>query len=701
MPPPNRTVPPIRFLASLTEETTKGVEDLIATGLKLIEREVLSSHPDAGDRPLIGAGQAARDQARRALHQAPPETKEERLAKALGVEHYDVPSTLEPLAELARRHTREEFAQLLRGEPTEEERTSRAQAERKEEDLRKALTTNDPNTDARDQIAVATAIRADLVKERWDEHRRLIREALNKSAQYHLEDGLERIPIRPLELYDSSTSAGNLQGEEMKYEAGQPVEVCDPSGNWRPATVTSINFESGIITVQRGDGQTRKIPHMNNIRTLEEARPVFEDETLNGNADDILVSRFQVSIPKNSISWKIEKALIPITAEMNSSPLKVNRATWERNLHRQEDERDRTAAELNRAAGKPVRANSTRDCAQLLFVEHGLTPRRINTKSGEPSVDAETLQALQAEGSELAGVLSKAREAITKLSQLEAWEDQAKAGEVQPRWDALGQPHGRYSASNPNLQNRIREIRETVEAPTGYHLQSFDLGQAEYVTWASLSGDELLCKAFLEGRDFHTTMFEELRKAAPNVKFRETDDRQAGKTINNALLYLMKPFTLAQSLGIPTEEADLLIKAYGARAPDALLYRSQILDEFGTTGRVATKFGRIRQLPTPINRNARHEVNKTAWHHHNAGTAAELVKLKQVKLHRALRLQGWKPADARIALNMHDELILLVRDDLKEEVAALAEMKFREPVPGFLPFEVDHRTGQTWLDISK
>lgn len=416
----------------------------------------------------------------------------------------------------------------------------------------------------------------------------------------------------------------------------------------------------------------------------------------------ILIPEFAVEIPEGTTSWKIETACNPTTDELNHTPLVVNQATWERNKATTEKTFTDLLAKCHQLAGKTFRPNSPADVAQLLFEDLKLPVQRVNKKTGQASTDEDTLQALDAMGHKIAGAILDARSARSTLSQLEAWAPYAQAGSVQAKWNQQGTPMGRYSCEDPNLQSRVLEIRETVEAPSGWKLTSCDLGQGEYVSWASLSGDEVLGQAFKDGTDFHRRMYAEVRGAAPGVDLHNPDPRQAGKTINFALLYLMQPFVLAKRLGITTKQAQELIDGYAKRAPKAIDYREKILAEAVENGTISTKFGRLRHLPALrfASGPALHEVRKTAWHHHNSGTAAELLKIKQVKVHKALAKAGLSDK-ARFVLQMHDELIVMCRDDVVKDVEAIMLEKFEEPIKGFLPFKIDQRTGWNWKEISK
>lgn len=642
---------------------------------------------------------------------------------------YQLPSMLEPLAEVARAYDLDTFLGMALP-VAEEEAAARARSLAKERDraTRWIDLYNAAVNGGQESEVAAARVRKDArwvrieeiaeiarelrvkVEEKWESRREEFRRAFELSQDLAKEDGIQ-LPenlnfgkfwahARRGESVDDT--AGNQSGI---YQLNQEVEVRDLSGTWHKATVTKIDgFD---VRVRRVDGQHRLVRDLATIRLLDDpAGKVDIGSEIWYNKDvknEIRLPEFSVILPAGSKSLEIENELEPITAELNATPLVVNAEIAARNKDRMEKELERLNAECRALAGWPeFRPNASADCIEVFNVQRGLPVQRVSKKTGTPAMDKETLTVFAALGDDLAEKVIEAREARSKLSQLESWEEFADAGSVQASWNQLGTPHGRYSCDSPNLQNRITEIRESVEPPSGYSFLSLDLGQAEYVTWASLSGDPTLTAAFGAGKDFHEQMGQEICDAAPDVD-RTTNFRKFGKTINFALLYRMQAFVLAKRLGVSTEQAEQIMEAYAKRAPIAVAYMARTVQEFQRTGKATTKFGRERYLPEvrTATRGKLHEITKTLWHHHNAGTAAELLKIKQIKTWKALRRAGYTPEQVRLGLQMHDEIILIVRDDVLAEVEQIAREKFEEIIPGFLPFRVDVRRGKNWLQISK
>lgn len=408
-----------------------------------------------------------------------------------------------------------------------------------------------------------------------------------------------------------------------------------------------------------------------------------------------------VELPEDSNSFRIEEDLKPITEEMNKTSLVVNPETWTKNFKLAENLAIQLTEECVLMTGNETfRPNSTADCAEE-FAKRGREVRR--TKGGRVSIDKEVLKSFARAGDELATRVIHAREALTKLSQLKAWKPYALVGSVQTTWDSVGTPMGRYTSDSPNLQNRIVEIRETIEPPKGFTFLSIDLKQAEYRVWASMAKDPVLAAAFEGGREFHIEMAKEILESVPNLDTWGDDLKKFGKTTNFAILYGMQPNVLAAQLGTTTEIATRIIKAYEVRASVATEYKRRILEDAKKNERVATGFGRIRYCPGF--RDAVwpevHEISKTAFHHNISGTAAELVKLKTVRTMRALRDAGYGFDDARIGLNVHDEIILMVKDSVLQEVKDLVISEFCRQEEGFIELAYEVKLGKTWLEVSK
>jgi DNA polymerase I-like protein with 3'-5' exonuclease and polymerase domains len=394
----------------------------------------------------------------------------------------------------------------------------------------------------------------------------------------------------------------------------------------------------------------------------------------------------QIELTRESAD--LERRLEPSTIELNAYPLRVNKAKWQD----QYDAADYIAGSLVQycrylVQNDSFRPNSPADCRNALGVE---------------TSDKDTLTGLANNGVILAEAVMDARSAIACLGQLRKWTTVAEYGAVQPVWNSLGTPHGRYTSERPCLNNRIRPIRQTIEPDPGFSFLSSDLSQAEYVTWGSLSGDLTLSELFLSGQDFHSAMAELVLTLVPDWDLRGQEPRQAGKTLNFSILYLMQPYTLAIKLGCSQAIARRIIKSYYKRAKGGIKYIHRVLSDARELGFVETHFGRRRycgEYQNGAGERERHEIEKTLWSHVNAGTAAEIVKHKQVDIWETLRREGFTADQVRLSVNMFDQLIWSVRDDLIADVQPIVTEIWDHRIPGFLPFRSQITIGKSWGEL--
>jgi len=190
-----------------------------------------------------------------------------------------------------------------------------------------------------------------------------------------------------------------------------------------------------------------------------------------------------------------------------------------------------------------------------------------------------------------------------------------------------------------------------------------------------------------------------VKELVPAWDFRGVEPRQAGKTLNFSILYLMQPYTLSVNLGCSLSVARKIIKTYYKRAKTGVRYIHRVLSDARELGFVETHFGRRRfcwDYQNGLGDREKHEIEKTLWSHHNAGTAAEVTKFKQVAIWEALRRTGFTAADVRLSLNMYDQTIWSVRDDLMNDVQPIITELWSQRVPGFLPFRSKITLGKDW-----
>ena len=400
----------------------------------------------------------------------------------------------------------------------------------------------------------------------------------------------------------------------------------------------------------------------------------------------------------------IELPLAPILAEMEWHGIRLDAPYLQQLSTHLEAELNAVAQEIYTLAGEPFNIGSPKQLGTILFEKLGL-PALKKTKTGY-STDAEVLQTLAAEHP-IAALIVKYRE----LSKLRSTYAEALpklinplTGRIHTKLNQTVTATGRLSSSEPNLQNIPirteigREIRRAFIADAGYLLLSLDYSQIELRILAHMSGDPALMAAFERGEDIHTATASILFGVAPEQVDKEL--RRRAKTVNYAVLYGMSDYGLSQELGIGVGEAKAIIEQYFQRFPQIQAFTQSILEEARARGFVRTLLGRKRYMPElhSANRNERLAAERAAINMPFQGTAADIMKLAMIRVHR--QLPTLEPA-ARMLLQVHDEL-LLETPDTREGVAAVAEAvraEMESAYPLRVPLTVDAKVGVNWRDM--
>ncbi len=362
------------------------------------------------------------------------------------------------------------------------------------------------------------------------------------------------------------------------------------------------------------------------------------------------------------------------------------------------EELEARAAEL---AGEPFVLGSTQQVAHVLFETLGLEPGRRG-KTGY-STDTRVLRGL--------------RDAHPIVPVIEEWREYAKLlntylgplpslispedGRLHTTFNQTVAATGRLSTSNPNLQSIPirtelgRTIRSAFVAESEWRLLSADYSQVELRILAHVSGEPILREAFLRGDDIHAaTAAEVLAKEQATLT---KDERNRAKAVNFGIIYGISAFGLSEQLEIPREEAQAYIDAYLARFPKVREFIARTVVEAEELGEVRTLMGRRRPIPElrASNRQTRSLGERLAVNTVMQGTAADIIKVAMVAIHRRLRAEG---RAARLVLQVHDELLLEVPAN---EVAAVREL-VREEMCGAYDLDpalvVDIGVGDDWTE---
>ena len=351
-------------------------------------------------------------------------------------------------------------------------------------------------------------------------------------------------------------------------------------------------------------------------------------------------------------------------------------------------------------AGEEFTIGSPQQLGAILFDKLGLSRKRRG-KTGF-STDARVLQSIREEH-EIIPVIERWRElnqlAKTYLDVLPALvDDEAR---IHTTFLQIGAATGRLASTNPNLQNVPvrtplgREIRGCFEAAPGNVLVSADYSQVELRILAEAAGEDVLKEIFLRGEDVHTATAREVFQVA------EADIdpgmRSKAKMINYGIVYGLSDYGLADRLNIPREEAKAFIDAYLDRFAAVKAFMDATIEEAKERGYVTTLFGRRRQIPELRARNyqVRTLGERLAVNTVIQGTAADVMKLAMIEVHRALAA---RVPQARMILTIHDELLFECAPADADAVRAVAEEHMVAPWGDRTPpLAVDVGVGETWL----
>jgi DNA polymerase I len=395
----------------------------------------------------------------------------------------------------------------------------------------------------------------------------------------------------------------------------------------------------------------------------------------------------------------IELPLAAVLASMEDAGIKIDTYRMGEITARLADRVEELETRAQELAGEEFMLGSTQQVGRILFEKLGLTPGRKG-KTGY-STDTRVLRSIRHEH-EIVGVIEEWREYskllntyLQPLPSLISPED----GRLHTHFNQAVASTGRLSTSNPNLQaipirtELGREIRSAFVAEPGHRLVSADYSQVELRILAHVSGEPKLRESFARNEDIHTTTAAEVLGKDPATLTK--DERNVAKMVNFGIIYGISAFGLSENLEIPRDEAQAYIDAYLARFPYVQDFIARTIEQAKRDGYVTTLFGRRRPVPEirASNRQTRSLGERLAVNSVMQGTAADIIKVAMVAIHRRLLEEG---RASRLVLQVHDELLV---EAPEREVGAVKELLRQEMVGAFdldPPLAVDVGAGEDW-----
>ena len=361
---------------------------------------------------------------------------------------------------------------------------------------------------------------------------------------------------------------------------------------------------------------------------------------------------------------------------------------------------EKISREIYEYAGYEFNIGSPKQLGSVLFEKLKLSSAK-KTKTGY-STNAEVLESLM-DKHPIIPLITEYR-ALTKLQNTYVTGLLKVAGEdgrVHSTFKQTETRTGRISSAEPNIQNIPvrtplgREMRRFFTAKDGYLLVDADYSQIELRVLAHISGDEIMKKAFLDGVDIHTVTASQVFNQP--IEWVTPDLRSKAKAVNFGIVYGIGAFSLSKDIGVSMTKASEYIRAYLSKYSGIAHYMDKTVAKARHDGYVETMFGRRRYIKelAAKNKNLQSFGERVAKNTPIQGTAADIIKIAMIRVYNKLRESK---LDAKLILQVHDELIVEAKEDCADKAAALLKEEMENAVKLTVPMTVDVNIGKTWYD---
>ena len=494
----------------------------------------------------------------------------------------------------------------------------------------------------------------------------------------------------------------------LRLALSQGADPVDPIGD---ASIAGYLLDAAMGTYDLGALSSRYLPGTavpGVDVTLAGQLAIGESKVEEDLAAELVLLRQLLSIfePRlveeglDSLYREIELPLTHVLARMEDRGIAIDVEV----LRGIADDLTERAAALNEAvqelAGHPFTVNSTKQLQQVLYEELDL-PKGRKTKTGY-STDATTLEALVSSHPIVEAIL-----AYREVEKLRSTYGESLLAEVGPdsRIHATFRQTvartGRLSSESPNLHNipirteEGRRFRKAFVPSPGWELLVADYNQVELRIIAHLADDEGLINAFEAGTDIHRAVAADVFGVEPDEVTYE--QRERAKMVSYGLAYGMEAFGLSRRLGGDVGEAREIMDRYFAAYPDVKKYMDDTVAEARLQGFTRTELGRIRPLPelTSGNRHSQAAAERQAMNAGIQGLAADIFKVALVRLDRRLRSES---LDARIVLQVHDEVLVEAPPGEKDAVELATREALCEAAALRVPLEITIGWGSSWAN---
>ena len=400
----------------------------------------------------------------------------------------------------------------------------------------------------------------------------------------------------------------------------------------------------------------------------------------------------------------VEMPLVKILADMELEGVRIDSDELNRYSQELGEQIDGLTAEIHDHAGQEFNIDSPKQLGPILFETLEIKARVKKTKTGQYPTGEEVLEKIKGEHPIVPAVLRYRKLKKLKSTYVDPLPKlvNGTSGRVHTTYQQTVAATGRLSSKDPNLQNipirteEGRAIRKAfIPRDNNHVLLAADYSQVELRIAAALSKDPGLVDAFVQGHDVHTATAAKVFQVDPEAVDRGM--RSKAKAVNFGILYGQGAFGLAQNLGIPRREAKEIIDAYFVEFAQLKAFTADCVDRVRETGYAETVLGRRRYLPDIASNNAtvRAFAERNAVNAPIQGSAADIIKVAMVRMQAALNEHQ---LNARMIMQVHDELVFDVPVDEVAQLEGLIEAAMADAVKLAVPLVVDMSTGQNWLE---
>ena len=401
-----------------------------------------------------------------------------------------------------------------------------------------------------------------------------------------------------------------------------------------------------------------------------------------------------------SVLTGIELPLCPVLARMEKAGVLVDGQALADFGRQLQTGIDALEAEIYALAGEEFNILSPKQLGHILFEKLGLPPVK-KTKTGY-STNAEVLEKLRPRH-EIVGRVLDYRQ-LTKLNSTYV-EGLGKViaadGRIHTSFQNTVTATGRLSSTEPNLQNiPVRtalgaEMRKMFVAPAGKVLVDADYSQIELRLLAHMSGDSAMIGGFRSGVDIHTVTASQVFSLPQDAVPPEL--RRAAKAVNFGIVYGISAYSLSEDIHVTVAQAREYMEKYFGHYSGVRAYMDRVVAQGREDGYVSTMYGRRRWLPElkSSNFNTRSFGERVALNMPIQGTAADIIKLAMIRVDNRLRAEG---LEARLVLQVHDELIVECPEGEAEQVKALLQQEMEGVAALSVPLIADAKAGRTWAE---